>query len=46
MYKTEYTHDDRGDDVFEVHCPDGVVLICLSEPSARWQVQHRRSVRR
>ena len=31
MYKTEYTHDDRGDDVFEVHCPDGVVLICLSE---------------
>ena len=33
MYKTEYTHDDRGDDVFEVHCPDGVVLICLSEPA-------------
>lgn len=33
MYKTEYTHDDRGDDVFEVHCPDGVVLIVLSEPA-------------
>lgn len=33
MCKTEYTHDDRGDDVFEVHCPDGVVLICLSEPA-------------
>lgn len=32
-YKTHYSRDEKNDDVFEVHDPEGTVLIVLSEPA-------------
>ncbi|MDH2154100.1 hypothetical protein [Stenotrophomonas sp. GD03657] len=32
-YKTHYSRDEKNDDVFEVHDPEGTVLIVLGEPA-------------